>query len=80
MNLKRINKGSSQLLTKEDGTTILISYSTAVAAFLPGVGFFKTDKHHSTTTSKHVNQWLKSEGLNPKEVPTLTQQALNLLC
>lgn len=60
MNLKRINKGQSQVLTKDDGTQILISYSTPVAAFIQGKGCFRTEKKFSVTTSKHINQWLKS--------------------
>lgn len=62
MNLKRINKGNSQVLTKDDGTQVLISYSTPVAARIInecGATWYKTGEYHSKTTSKHINQWLE---------------------
>lgn len=37
---------------------ILFSYRTPVAAFIPGNGYVRTDKFHSTTTSKHINRWI----------------------
>ena len=37
---------------------IFFSYSTAVAG-IDDLGFFKTDKKYSTTTSKHINNWLR---------------------
>jgi hypothetical protein len=59
MKLKRIRKTSAQELTLNTGAVVLISYSTPVAAFLPGDGWYKTEKKWSSTTSKQVNQWLK---------------------
>jgi hypothetical protein len=38
--------------------SIFFSYSTAVAG-IDNLGFFKTDKKYSTTTSKHINNWLR---------------------
>ncbi len=39
--------------------TVLFSYKTPVAYHEAGVGFYKTNKYWSRTTSKHINQWLK---------------------
>lgn len=52
--------GSNQTeLHKPDGTIILFSYSTPVAACLGnGGGFVRTAQKYSVTTSKHINQWL----------------------
>jgi UTP-glucose-1-phosphate uridylyltransferase len=58
MNLKRIKKGQSQELQLKNGDSLLISYSTVVAACVAGKRY-RTDKHWSPTTSKHINQWLK---------------------
>lgn len=79
MDLKRIKKTSAQVLTKENGTTVLISYNTAVACHIPGEGFFKTEKHFSLTTSKQINQWLRSEN-SLDRVQTRPQVFFDSLC
>lgn len=53
------NIGSNQTtIEKSDGTVILYSYSTPVAAHVPGKGYLRTRRHFSTTTSKHINKWI----------------------
>ena len=48
--------GSNQTeVEKQDGTTILYSYKTPVAAFVPGKGALCTNQKHSVTTSRHIN-------------------------
>jgi hypothetical protein len=42
-----------------DGTVVLISYSTPVAALVPGKGWIRTAKKWSATTTKHINAWLR---------------------
>ena len=42
-----------------DGTCVLFSYSTPVAALVPGKGWIRTAFKHSATTTKHVNAWLR---------------------
>jgi len=49
MNLIRLN----------NGTQVLFSYRTPVAAHVPGEGFFRTNHNWSRTTSKHINKWLR---------------------
>jgi hypothetical protein len=49
-----------------NGTQVLVSYQTPVAAFVPGEGYLKTDKRFGPTTSKHINQWTEKRG---KEIP-----------
>lgn len=44
-------------LNKPDGTTIFYSYNTPVVALVDGV-WYKTSKKFSSTTSKHINQYL----------------------
>jgi hypothetical protein len=41
-----------------NGNRVLYSYSTPVAAYLQGVGYCRTDKRWSVTTSRHINKWL----------------------
>ena len=53
-----------------DGTCVLFSYSTPVAALVPGKGWIRTAFKHSATTSKHVNAWLaKNCGGTVESVP-----------
>lgn len=40
-----------------NGNIVFFSYSTPVAAFVPGRGYIRTDVFYSTTTSKHINKW-----------------------
>lgn len=42
-----------------DGTIILFSYETPVAACMgDGIGFVRTNEHYSPTTTRHINKWL----------------------
>ena len=49
------------------GARVLYSYNTPVAAFVPGRGLCRTEKRWSSTTSKHINQWL--DGATAEEKP-----------
>ena len=66
MNIKPLASNMT-LLIKEDGTEILFSYQTPVAAHLPDGGFIRTSEWYSQTTTRHINKWLRACGLtNPK--------------
>jgi len=41
-----------------DGTCVLVSYTTPVAALVPGKGWIRTAHKWSATTTKHINKWL----------------------
>lgn len=43
-----------------DGTLVLVSYLTPVAALVPGKGWIRTAQKWSATTSKHVYAWLRA--------------------
>ena len=52
--------GSNQAeVSLADGTEILFSYGTPVAALVPGKGWIRTAFKHSATTTKHVNAWIR---------------------
>lgn len=40
-----------------DGREVCYSYGVPVAARVPSIGYVKTDKHYSTTTSTHANRF-----------------------
>lgn len=49
------------ILRTGDGMEVLFSYSTPVAAFIPGRGYVRTRRQWSKTTSKHINAWARSD-------------------
>ena len=53
-----------------DGTEILFSYGTPVAALVPGKGWIRSAQKGSATSSKHVNAWLRANcGGTVQDVP-----------
>lgn len=56
MKLRVIKPNQTEVEFNND-LTVFFSYNTPVAANVNGV-FVRTSKHHSTTTSKHISQWL----------------------
>jgi len=65
----RINPiGSNKTeLHLDDGSVILFSYKTPVAACTPSKGYIRTEHKWSVTTSKHINMWL--DGVEAVLVP-----------
>ena len=53
-------------ITLADGTQVLFSYATPVAAWRDGA-FYKTDKFWSKTTSRHINSWAHCAIEKPQE-------------
>ena len=53
-------------LNLNDGTEVFFSYKTPVAAMLPNFEYIRTATKWSSTTTRHINQWL--EGVNATEV------------
>jgi hypothetical protein len=55
--------GSNQTeIERDNGVTILFSYKTPVAAFVPGKGALCTTTKYSRTTSKHITQTVERWG------------------
>lgn len=65
--------GSNMTEIKIGPYTILFSYRTPVA-YHRGWGFYRTDKHYSSTTTKHINKWL-----NGATAKTVKQEDINSL-
>jgi hypothetical protein len=77
MKVKQVTATSTQV-SLADGTEVLYSYSTPVAALVPGRGWLRTNEFHSVTTSKHINRWLadnmggtESQAVDPWEIEQL---------
>lgn len=58
MKLNSIGSNMTEV-TLADGTAVLFSYKTPVAACMgDGSGFYRTECRWSVTTSRHINKWL----------------------
>ena len=72
--------GSNQTqVSLADGTEVLFSYSTPVAALVPGKGWMRTEQTYSVTTTKHVNRWLSSNASTYATVALVPQWDLDQL-
>jgi hypothetical protein len=58
--------GNKNQITLADGTQVLFSYHTPVAAWINGE-FFKTSKKWSNTTTRHINSWVHLATEKPQE-------------
>jgi hypothetical protein len=61
MNLNPIKANMTELETGNH--RILFSYKTPVAVLHADGMTYRTEKRWSNTTSRHINQWLKSYGI-----------------
>lgn len=73
MKLNKLGPNQTEITTAE-GTIVLFSYNTPVAANLSTGGFIRTAEHYSVTTSKHINRWLAGA-----KAETVDQETLNKL-
>ena len=66
MQLKPIRANMAEL-ELDDSLTILFSYETPVAMYMPEDDtYYRTTKKWSNTTTRHINQWL--DGSDAKDV------------
>ena len=69
MRLKQVTITSTEV-ELANGTCVLFSYQTPVAALVPGKGWIRSAQKWSATTSKHVNAWLRANcGGTVQDVP-----------
>ena len=77
MQLTPIASNMTEVETSE--ARILFSYRTAVAAYVFGDGFVRTEKWWSVTTSRHINKWLKDGHEDLPECKEIPQARLDSL-
>ena len=53
----QVNGSNRTTVTLANGTEVFFSYSTPVAAHIPGRGYVQTEKYWGRTTSKHIGQF-----------------------
>ena len=73
MKLKTIASNMTEL--NFNGVSIMFSYDTPVAGW-DDQGAFRTSKHYSPTTSKHINKYL---GKDKDTARTVSQSYINSL-
>ena len=79
MKLKMINENATEI-NLLNGLKILFSYETPVAIRNADGAFYKTAVYYSKTTSTHINKWLTSYGVSPKDVRTIHQTRIDFYC
>ena len=52
------------LVTYNNGKEVFFSYRTPVAGYSPELGYIRTNKYYSQTTSKHINKYLNDNNHN----------------
>ncbi|KKN48347.1 hypothetical protein LCGC14_0653820 [marine sediment metagenome] len=55
--IKSLGANKTELFLN-NGNVVFFSYETPVAAMIDGKGCVRTATKYSTTTSKHITQWL----------------------
>tara|TARA_R100001082_G_C4272366_1_gene120308 strand:+ start:287 stop:565 length:279 start_codon:yes stop_codon:yes gene_type:complete len=85
LKLKSIAKNQTEV-TLNDETTVFFSYETPVAAMLSTqegwntcLRFVKTSKKWGPTTTRHINKWLESKGIEKHRAKELEQDFFNNL-
>jgi hypothetical protein len=78
MKVQSIGSNQTQV-SLADGTEVLFSYSTPVAALVPGKGWMRTEQTHSVTTTKHVNRWLTANASTYAKVALVDQWEIDQL-
>ena len=77
MELQSRAKNRTVLIFNNGITEILFSYDTPVAGYSDKLGFVKTNKWYSSTTTRHINKYLTDANVNPKEAKEVSQSTIN---
>ena len=67
------------LLTFDDGTEIFFSYETPVAGYSNKLGYVKTNTWYSSTTTRHINKYLKCQTILGNDILEVDQSVINNL-
>ena len=58
MKIQQVGPNQTAVITKDQ--TVFFSYNTPVAAMVNG-NYYRTEKKWSTTTGRHINNWLNGQ-------------------
>ena len=79
MKLHSFANNRTVLIFNGGTTEVFFSYETPVAGFSDKLGWVKTDKWYSSTTTRHINRYLNDANVNPKEAKEVSQSTINNL-
>ncbi len=75
MKIKKINNNLT--VVSNNNVALCFSYETPVAGYNSEIGFFKTKKFWSVTTSKHIGKFLTKYNVPNNKVMELDQEEIN---
>ena len=75
MKLQSLAVNRTVLIFNNGTTEIFFSYETPVAGYSDKLGYVKTDKHYSSTTTRHINKYLS--GVLPENITTVDQSVID---
>ena len=66
------------LLTFDDGSEVFFSYQTPVAGYSKKLGYIKTNRWYSSTTTRHINRYLNeyADVPNPDSIQTVDPKVI----
>ena len=67
------------LLSFDDGTEIFFSYETPVAGYSNKLGYVRTNTWYSSTTTRHINKYLKCQTILGNDILEVDQETINNL-
>ena len=77
MNLTPVFSNGTEVETAD--ARIFFSYRRAVAGYMFGRGYVRTEQFFSVTTSRHINKWLKDGYTDLPECETVPQAEIEAL-
>ena len=79
MKLQSFAKNRTLLIFNNGITEIFFSYETPVAGYSNKLGFVKTNKWYSSTTTRHINKYLKCQTILGNDILEVDQETINNL-
>ena len=77
MKLHSFANNRTVLIFNNGTTEVFFSYETPVAGYSDKLGYVKTDKWYSSTTTRHINRYLNDANVNPEEAKVVSQSTIN---
>ena len=67
------------LVTFLNYSEVFFSYKTPVAGYHPDLGYVKTNKWYSSTTTRHINKYLNFSNLSEVNITEVEQEVIDNL-
>ena len=67
------------VVTFPNYTEVFFSYNTPVAGYSPDLGYVRTNKWYSSTTTRHINKYLNFSNLSEVNITEVDQEVIDNL-